>query len=74
MASAAALWLLPAPRQIVRRRFDWAGLGWLTLYNTGNAQPELRFDDWPHQVQGGLGEAFAEFPDAARAGRPWWSL
>lgn len=43
------------------------GLGWLTLYNTGNAQPELRFDEWPHQVQSGLGEAFAEFPDAARA-------
>ena len=31
VASAAALWLLPAPRQIVRRRFDWAGLGWLTV-------------------------------------------
>ncbi len=45
------------------------GLGWLTLYNTGHAQPEVRFDDWPHQVHAGLGDAFAEFPDAARAAR-----
>lgn len=45
------------------------GLGWLTLYNTGNARPELRFDDWPHQVHGGLGDAFAEFPDAVRAAK-----
>ena len=45
------------------------GLGWLTLYDTGHAEPELRFDDWPHQVHAGLGDAFAEFPDAARAAR-----
>lgn len=45
------------------------GLGWLTLYNNGNIEPELRFDDWPHQVHPGLGDAFAEFPDAARAAR-----
>ncbi len=43
------------------------GLGWLTLYNNGNTDPHLRFDDWPHQVHGGVGDAFAEFPDAARA-------
>jgi methylase of polypeptide subunit release factors len=43
------------------------GMGWLTLYHTGHADPELRFDDWPHQVHAGLGDAFAEFPDAARA-------
>ncbi|MFT3971127.1 MAG: methyltransferase [Micropruina sp.] len=43
------------------------GLGWLTLYNNGNTDPHLRFDDWPHQVYGGVGDAFAEFPDAARA-------
>ncbi|MFT4296546.1 MAG: methyltransferase [Micropruina sp.] len=45
------------------------GLGWLTLYNAGAAEPELRFDEWPHQVHGGLGDAFAEFPDAARAAK-----
>ncbi len=63
-----------------KRYIEWAdyfdalgiigvGLGWLTLYNSGNAQPELRFDDWPHQVHGSLGDAFAEFPDAVRAAR-----
>lgn len=45
------------------------GLGWLTLYNTGHHDPVVRFDDWPHQVHAGLGAAFAEFPDAARAAR-----
>ena len=45
------------------------GLGWLTLYNNDSADPVLRFDDWPHQTHPGLGDAFAEFPDAARAAR-----
>lgn len=31
VASVAGLVLLPAPRQIIARPFDWAGLGWLTL-------------------------------------------
>lgn len=43
------------------------GLGWLTLYHTQRDDPVLRFEDWPHQVHGGLGDAFAEFPDAVRA-------
>lgn len=45
------------------------GLGWLTLYRNDSADPVVRFDDWPHQVHAGLGDAFAEFPDAARAAR-----
>lgn len=45
------------------------GLGWLTLYNNGSDTPALRFDDWPHRTHPGIGDAFAEFPDAARAAR-----
>lgn len=30
VAAASAIWLLPAPREIRRRPFDWAGLAWLT--------------------------------------------
>lgn len=45
------------------------GLGWLTLYRNDADQPVLRFDDWPHRTHPGIGDAFAEFPDAARAAR-----
>lgn len=45
------------------------GLGWLTLYRSGSDAPAVRFDDWPHRTQGGLGAAFAEFPIAAAAAR-----
>lgn len=31
LAGGAALYLLPLPRELVSRRFDWAGLGWLSL-------------------------------------------
>lgn len=31
VAIVAALYLLPSPRQIKLRPFDWSGLGWLTL-------------------------------------------
>jgi EmrB/QacA subfamily drug resistance transporter len=31
LAGGAALYLLPLPRELASRRFDWAGLGWLSL-------------------------------------------
>jgi MFS transporter, DHA2 family, multidrug resistance protein len=31
VAGLAAIWLLPVPREIKFRPFDWLGLGWLTL-------------------------------------------
>lgn len=31
VAGISAAFLLPEPREIIRRRFDWFGLGWLTL-------------------------------------------
>ncbi len=44
-------------------------MGWLTLYHNGRDDPSLSFEDWPHQVHQPVGDAFAEFPDAARAAR-----
>ncbi len=31
LAGGAALYLLPLPRELASRRFDWIGLGWLSL-------------------------------------------
>jgi SAM-dependent methyltransferase len=40
------------------------GMGWLAVRNTGRAQPELRFEEWPHAVHQPVGQAFADFFDA----------
>lgn len=46
------------------------GLGWLVLRRAERAQPEVRFEDWPHAVHQPVGTAFADFfaaVDDARA-------
>ena len=45
------------------------GLGWLALYRNEAADPVLSFEEWPHQVHQPVGDAFAEFPGAARTAR-----
>ena len=40
------------------------GMGWLTLYRTGRAHPEITIESWPHQVHQPVGAAFAGYPAA----------
>lgn len=47
------------------------GMGWLALANSGRERPEVRIEEWPHQVHQPVGSAIAAFFDAvddARAG------
>ncbi len=35
------------------------GMGWITLYSAQRATPDVRIEEWPHQVHQPVGEAFA---------------
>ncbi len=39
-------------------------MGWLVLRKSGRARPELRIEEWPHQVHQPVGAALAGFFDA----------
>ncbi|MBK8461026.1 MAG: methyltransferase [Micropruina sp.] len=43
------------------------GLGWITLYNTERATPQLTIQEWPHLVHQPVGQAFADHPAALNA-------
>jgi methylase of polypeptide subunit release factors len=45
------------------------GLGWVLLRNAGREQPDVRFEDWPHQVAQPVGDALARHFDAVAAAR-----
>ena len=45
------------------------GLGWVLLRNAGREQPDIRFEDWPHQVAQPVGDALARHLDAVKAAR-----
>jgi hypothetical protein len=45
------------------------GLGWIALRKAGRADPQLRFEDWPHAVHQPVGAAFGDFFAAVEPSR-----
>lgn len=78
------IWLadagLAGSREYARRYAEWldyfasagieaVGLGWLALRRSRRAEPELRFEEWPHAVHQPVGRAIGDFFEAVGPSR-----